>query len=92
MIQIDINEIFRLDERRREINRIPMEEIQWMDGDFPIHVTKETIKEWEFCGMGSFNFPLFSVMSADGTFGPNWINTTNQHDQPTSMADHPIQK
>lgn len=56
MTRIDINEIKRLTDRLDEINRLPLTEIEWMDGDKPLEIAAGAIDEWRFVGLSNEAF------------------------------------
>jgi len=55
-MKIDINEVKNIQKRMDEINSVPIEHIQWMDGDKEIIVSSEHIKEWKFIGLDNMSF------------------------------------
>ncbi len=55
-IRIDVNEIKRIEERRREINSIPLENIEWVDGDMPVNIPAKHVEDWKFIGLSNCCF------------------------------------
>lgn len=55
-MRIDINEVKRLQERRREINAIPLGDIVWVDGERVIEISPKVLREWIFTGLSNVDF------------------------------------
>lgn len=55
-VRIDINEVKRLQERRREINAIPLGDIVWVDGERVIEISPKVLREWIFTGLSNVDF------------------------------------
>ena len=52
---IDINELLQMEAKRKEINDIPIEDIQWQDGEKMIPISPELLNEWKFIGLSNIN-------------------------------------
>jgi len=53
---IDIREVERLEERRRQINSIPLEDIVWVKDGEPVPVTTEQLEHFKYTGLNNINF------------------------------------
>lgn len=60
-MKIDINEVTRLHNRLAEINRLPLEQIEWMDGDKKIEVTPEAVADFKFIGLCNEDFVMLQA-------------------------------
>ena len=60
-IKIDVNEIKHIKDRLAEINKIDLQNIQWMDGNKPIHMSEKFINDWKFIGLGNSNIPDYML-------------------------------
>ena len=73
--QISIMEVLGMEERRKQINAIPLEEIAWigMDGK-PFKPAEGVVDEWRFCGMTNIAFieTGFYKAPADDDEDPRW--------------------
>lgn len=57
MKQVNADEVRRLKARLREINRIPIEQIAWVDDSgTPVKVHPDDVSEWHFCGLNNSDF------------------------------------
>jgi predicted ATP-grasp superfamily ATP-dependent carboligase len=55
-IKIDIREILQISERRRQINRLNLEDIEFYDGDKKLDIDKKIVEEFEFIGLNNVDF------------------------------------
>ena len=57
MREIIIENILQTEKWRRDINKIPIREIVFIDENAePIKIAEEIYKEWEFTGLNNFDF------------------------------------
>ena len=60
-VQVNIDEVRRLQARRREINRVPLQDIIWVDDTgkvFP--VTPAQVEHHRFTGLNNIDFVEFT--------------------------------
>ena len=55
-IQISIEEVAELIDRRKEINSIPLEDIEWTIKRVPVYVDPKVIEEFKFMGLSNVTF------------------------------------
>lgn len=55
-MKVDINEVMRIQSRRREINSVPLADIEWTDGDKPVQIDPAIIQEFAFTGLSNVDF------------------------------------
>jgi len=55
-MRLSLEEVAAIQERRREINRCPLEDIEWFCNGKRIEVTAEDVEEWQFTGMTNIDF------------------------------------
>lgn len=60
-MKIDVNEVIRLHNRLAEINRLPLEQIEWMDGDKKIEVAPDAIADFQFIGLCNVDFVMLEA-------------------------------
>lgn len=53
---VNAEEVRALKEQLREINNIPLEDIEWHEDGKPLDINPEFIKEWRFIGMNNSDF------------------------------------
>lgn len=53
---IDINEVRELEARLLEINSIPFDEIEWVDGNDHLTYHKDLIDSWKYTGLSNCYF------------------------------------
>jgi hypothetical protein len=66
MTQVDCEEIRRLKARLREINALPFEEIEWMEGDKPAKFNPQAQLNWAFIGLNNADVVHHVIDGADG--------------------------
>jgi hypothetical protein len=61
--RIDVEEVRRLQARRREINALPLAEIEWCENGAPIDLPAGcmTPDEWSFVGLTNIDYFDFEV-------------------------------
>lgn len=57
-MRVDIEEILALKARLREINSIPLEDIEWYENGQLVTVSPDVVNEYKFVGMGNDWFIL----------------------------------
>ena len=56
-VQVSLREVEELQSRRREINSLPIEQIEWLrDDGSVVEVAPETLEEWRFTGLTNLCF------------------------------------
>ena len=56
-VKVSLKEVEEMQRRRREINSLPIEQIEWVNDDGSVvEVTPETLEEWRFIGMTNLCF------------------------------------
>lgn len=63
-MRIDVEEVRKLHARMKEINSVPLEEIEWFENGKKIDVDSEIISDWKFMGLTNFYFAVDLDMSA----------------------------
>ena len=53
---INIEEVRALQERRREINKIDLNDIDFYENGVMVTPTKEALEEWRFTGLSNIDF------------------------------------
>ncbi len=66
--RVDLEEVERLEARRKEINDIPFEELEVFHKGKKVEYSEEIIEEWKYMGMSHFCLINFY---GDGTGGEN---------------------
>ena len=56
MTKVDVNEVKRLKERLREINRLPLSEIQWTDAGAVLDIPQAWEKTFGYTGLNNCDF------------------------------------
>jgi hypothetical protein len=56
MIEINIEEVMALQNRRREINSTPLKEIIFKKDGHPINIPPELLEEFRFTGLNNVDF------------------------------------
>jgi len=75
MHQIHLDEVRQLKARLREINRIPLSEIQWLDAEGKIvNVDPKDLKFWKFTGLNNADFVETII---DGEKSP-WVKLPDE--------------
>lgn len=69
-MKIDINEIRKLMVKRDQINAIPFNEIEWMDGDTPLDITPEIAERWRFIGLCNTSFVEIEYWTSEDALAP----------------------
>jgi len=65
--KISILEVLGMEARRKQINSIPLEEIEWIGTDGkPFKPAKGVVDEWRFCGMTNIAFIETGFYKAPG--------------------------
>lgn len=64
MVKIDINELIQVETKRNGINAIPLNDIQWMNGDVELIVNPETLDEWKFIDLSNIDFVTMGIIDA----------------------------
>lgn len=60
-MKIEIEEILKMNERRTEINKQDIRDIEWyLDGN-KIDILSETLEEWRFTGLSNIDFVDFCI-------------------------------
>jgi hypothetical protein len=44
------------------LESVPLEEITWVNGDKPIEISKEKLKEWKFTGLNNRDFGIMEII------------------------------
>jgi hypothetical protein len=70
-MRIDIEEINKIEKRRKEINAIPLNEIEVYENGERVYIDPEVLESWRFSGMGNWYF------LADGYYCEPIIDITN---------------
>jgi len=55
-MRIDVEEIRKIDKRRREINELNLHDIEWYENGVRLNYTKEQLDEWRFIGLSNVSF------------------------------------
>lgn len=55
-VRIDVEEIKALQRRRREINDIEIDDIDFYSGGKKVVIPKSSIEEWRFVGLNNIDF------------------------------------
>ena len=63
-IPIMVEEVFALQKRRKEINKLPLRKIIWTKNKKPIVISKETIENWELTGLSNIDFIISGEFTA----------------------------
>jgi hypothetical protein len=66
--KVDVNGIKAAQEEIRRINKIPFEDIIWMDGDREIPVSDAVKENWRFVGMTNCSFIEYDLYENPGEF------------------------
>jgi len=64
-MRVDLEEIRRLQARRREINSVPLAEIEWYENDVRIEIEPDAILDWTFTGLLNTDFALMELCDGD---------------------------
>ena len=79
-MKIEISEIEKLTERLREINRLNLQDIQWIDENGKISsISPELIDEFKFTGLNNVDF----IMSGFFRWGWDVVKTDRPNDLPS---------
>jgi hypothetical protein len=55
-VRIDVEEIIKLQARRREINALDLKDITFYRDGKPVEIPDEAIEEWRFVGLSNIDF------------------------------------
>lgn len=58
-MRIDVEEIRKIDERRRQINALNIYDIEWYENGVRLNYTKEQLDEWKYIGLCNTSFVEF---------------------------------
>lgn len=58
-MRIDVEEIRKIDERRREINELNIYDIEWFENGKRLHYTKDQLDHWKYIGLNNVSFVEF---------------------------------
>jgi hypothetical protein len=53
---ITIEFINALEEKRRKINRMDINDIEWYEDDVKLNISKDRLDEWSFIGLNNIDF------------------------------------
>jgi len=56
--KISIEDVYEIDEEMREINQIPLDEIEWTFNGEVVDVDSQIVSEFEFTGLTNMDFIL----------------------------------
>lgn len=65
MLIVDKAEFKKMCEYYRQINKVPLEEIQWIDNGKPIVIDPEVFKEWEYVCLNNKTFGEEVILKTD---------------------------
>lgn len=64
-VRFDINDVIRMLEFRNAVNSVPLEQIEWMDGETALSVDPAWLEDFRFIGLSNVNFIESSIRDGD---------------------------
>lgn len=80
-MKLFVSEILALEKRRREISKIPFDEIEWVhDDENPFEIDPEVVYNFQLTGLSNCHFPeLFLMDQIKDKIDGNWKPSTNRY-------------
>lgn len=66
-MKVDINDVRVLHAGLHAINKIPLEELEFYDGDKPIPISANDLEEWRFTGLNNVDFITMTLLTNTDT-------------------------
>ncbi len=69
-VNIAIEEVYRIQEERRAINKLEFQDIVWTENGKPINIPAEVLHTWLFCGLNNMDFIMAGQHRPDAWVPP----------------------